>query len=758
MSKLCPASYSIASFNDLEEITQIQSSTFQQLLERHIDISLNCKLTINGPRNSDCKLEILGWKNGSTDLCGSCSFCDLLADGIQRNVESDLKTSWNLTSNLLCRRPTPSHRSQYKAIAHFNKLEYQICRSSDLLTRLPSESLGNHWNMFFLLLTGFIEISHPNDDEEPIQVEVDLLFEIFGEEDDPLVEQLRIHRRPLHTPRLSTENVAIIQSWLGDCNENHLGCWRDLRSADNNARHETTAFLPTRLIDVGDASNRQSPRLVLTSTIQQHGAGRQRRKYIALSYCWGPITQENKLLKTTHATINSRMEGIEFQIMPRTFQDAIITARKLGVQYLWIDSLCIIQGDARDWQIESSKMEEIYSSAYLVLAIASGSSCDDGFLTPSRPIPSCRIPLALRTPETGALTQGHISIRFCRRENPFPADDKMSDIIASSWLSRGWTFQEERLARRTLMFGESKFFFDCRTLERAQHTDTYKLRPHWASLTVPYPYPYLEDEHGIGIEEGGKPDGWWDQWQTICTQYSYRKLTYPEDKLPAISGIAYRAAGKMNARYRAGLWAENLMHDLFWQTVDKGVVTKPSSYRAPSWSWAALDGRVSWKAWEEFVGCKGGCVAYCTVLDSWTELAGLDPFGGVKDGGLKIRGRVENVDVRWDGGDERCEWGLYSRGQRIGDVDLDFQKDDAKVDDDELVTHPQALLAAECKSSQEKKGLVRGLLLEKTGGQREGYEEFRRVGTFTLFPGVLTDRENHDGIWREDEERIILIV
>ncbi|KAF8846586.1 hypothetical protein BDZ45DRAFT_541413, partial [Acephala macrosclerotiorum] len=259
--------------------------------------------------------------------------------------------------------------------------------------------------------------------------------------------------------------------------------------------------------------------------------------------------------------------------MPGAFQDAVTVTRALGIQYLWIDSLCIVQDDAQDWQIESSKMAEIFSNAHLTIIAATGSSCNDGFLR------------------------------------------RISEILGSKWIIRGWTFQEERLARRALVFGENKLFFNCRTLERSEDTE----------MSVP-----------LDLTDTADP-GHWDNWQTLCTHYAFRELTFPEDKLLAISGIASKTGKKCESQYLAGLWKTNIVHDLFRKTV--GVATKPKNYRAPSWSWASLDGRITRPSWEHD-SVSEDCSMRCTILDVQTTPSGLDPYGAVEDGLLKIEGAL----------------------------------------------------------------------------------------------------------------------
>ena len=94
--------------------------------------------------------------------------------------------------------------------------------------------------------------------------------------------------------------------------------------------------------------------------------------YIALSHCWG----KNPIVRTTTSTLAQRKQGIEISLLPPTFRDAIIIARRLDVRYLWIDSLCIIQDDELDWQTESAKMSTIYQHA--LLTISAGLSSHGG--------------------------------------------------------------------------------------------------------------------------------------------------------------------------------------------------------------------------------------------------------------------------------------------------------------------------------------------------------------------------------------------
>jgi hypothetical protein len=117
------------------------------------------------------------------------------------------------------------------------------------------------------------------------------------------------------------------------------------------------------LIDIGkDLKDNVS--LVITTETQL-----LERRYLALSHCWGSTMPTSA--KLTLETLDINRKSIDLQGLPRTFQDFIEIARRLGVRYVWIDSLCIIQNSKEDWQSEAAQMASVYSGAYLTIAASS---------------------------------------------------------------------------------------------------------------------------------------------------------------------------------------------------------------------------------------------------------------------------------------------------------------------------------------------------------------------------------------------------
>lgn len=230
----------------------------------------------------------------------------------------------------------------------------------------------------------------------------------------------------------------LLQLWIKDCDENHPGC-----------RRTTRASLPTRLIYVGTNGG---PQLRLIETRDEAGLGRhQFDKYIALSHPWGNPA-DHPPFKTTKVDLDGSKHDVEsfktaipFGELPDTFRDAVNTTRELGIQYLWIDSICIIQGDGGDWDDESKRMEDVFSSAYCVIAASRATGQHDGFLKQRQP----RDVVTFRRPN----------------EEPFHVcqhiDDFGHDVLESPLNTRGWVFQEHALARRSIFFTQSQTYFEC---------------------------------------------------------------------------------------------------------------------------------------------------------------------------------------------------------------------------------------------------------------------------------------------------------
>lgn len=163
--------------------------------------------------------------------------------------------------------------------------------------------------------------------------------------------------------------------------------------------------------------------------------------YIALSHPWG----QGPHFTTSVANLAEHKEGIKIADLPSTFRDAIITTRALDMRYLWIDSICIIQGPGGDFATEAQKMENVFSSAYCVIAASRACNQMDGFLQERK-------------------ERDYVTIQR-KGEPPFyicELIDNFDRHVLNGHLSkRGWVFQEHALARRTVFFTENQMYWEC---------------------------------------------------------------------------------------------------------------------------------------------------------------------------------------------------------------------------------------------------------------------------------------------------------
>ena len=504
----------------------------------------------------------------------------------------------------------------------------------------------------------------------------------------------------------------VLKRWLANCETNHTRCRND------------TPKLPKRVIYVAEEG--ESPYLV-------RGEGIHAR-YMALSHCWG----HSKEGMTTTKNLEAHMHAIDWAALPKTFKDAIITCRRLGIKYIFIDRLCIVQDSESDWEELSALMGSIYHDSTVTLAASVGNDSSAGIFIPFRPSENFRIDVVALPPSFGDYKgQAFITVP------PFVDDRRQihrsTDQVGSNVLdSRAWVMQEMYLSQRTIHFLEREAIWCCCETEQVQNGQvrsaeyTLSVRNNLEFLARAFQNPwYLEDpeddkdretticskhsfvcdvnqadaleEHTrlvtseplhilAHVTQGGKTHHVLDLraplyrnptpptlirasddrafymflidiiqssihnlWYSMVDMYSSRQLTFPSDKLPAMAGIAARVQEITHDSYLAGHWRREMERSLFWEAFTNDLCGPPAraaNYRAPSWSWASIDGRIISPSYNL---ARGGAIPPpIQIVDVSTRIDGNNPFGSVSDAKLVVKAHC--VKAFWDA--ERAKFRL----------------------------------------------------------------------------------------------------
>jgi hypothetical protein len=382
------------------------------------------------------------------------------------------------------------------------------------------------------------------------------------------------------------------------------------------------------------------------------------------------------------------------QQLPRTFADAVEITRKLGVDYIWIDSLCIVQDDEHDWRRETALMEHIYGGSYLNIAASSATSVHGGcWIERDKTCSAFRTRVRVGDDEL---------VREIR-------DDECYDraVWGSHLATRAWALQEKLLPPRTLHLGDRGAFWECRLQIANEHL----------------PDGFTQRLGSGLLRRMGKKEHLQQWWAEVVRLFTGADLTFARDKLPALSGIARRVYSQKGGQYLAGLWRnERIEAQLCWRV--EGSRLRPTTWRAPSWSWASIDGLVLYMPTQSGI-CDD---SYAHVVDAKvTPLAG-DVFGELSAGVIHIActglvlGDVLNRDkIVVQGVDDEFQFPAF-----LDTLDEGYLSADGTVYLLPLIGGKQGTRIFQDGECFEPK-LVQGMVLRRTGSN---VGEFRRIGAF----------------------------
>lgn len=333
----------------------------------------------------------------------------------------------------------------------------------------------------------------------------------------------------------------------------------------------------------------------------------ERRNYVALSYVWGAIPtilqpQEDSdakpVLLTTIDNVDSlsepgglsaaKVEASGARI-PNTVRDAMDFTCQLGMKYLWVDTLCIVQDDPEDKGRLIAAMDDVYAGASATLIAASGTDADAGLPGVRPRSVDSQAPTKIAVPAD----QGFLNLSIC-------LPSLSEQVRAAKWHTRGWTFQEQALSRRCLYFTPTELFFNCNgaqlregyAVEEQDCEVEMRTGPPWWTRNLrrdpdPGPYRYLGDAGALGGME----------YQGAVRDYMRKDLTYGDDILNAFEGVFNKFSGadreaRLSIQQTQGIPPHLLYLGLLWfpsdQATKRPEITKPEEGALPhfsSWSW-----------------------------------------------------------------------------------------------------------------------------------------------------------------------------
>ncbi|KAL5355325.1 heterokaryon incompatibility protein-domain-containing protein [Aspergillus floccosus] len=504
-----------------------------------------------------------------------------------------------------------------------------------------------------------------------------------------------------------------VKAWLNECQDTHIEC-----------KTGTKHGLPTRILDLGEQRSEDS----VWPAVRLYDTQREVVPYMCLSHSWGTSTP----IKTEKATLDARKRGIPWALLPRTFQDAITVTRRLGIRYLWIDTLCIIQDSKEDWEQEAAQMASIYRGSFLTLAASKGAGCYDSLFS--------KIPAQELPHEQSGITADSTPYSIYIRPAMPHWTPLRSNITHFPLLTRAWVYQERLLSPRVLHFGR-ELIWECN-----ETTQCECYGPHRRQY---YTHPKLDYVESFVKGQDIDDIAW--TWRHMVMEYRCLNLTYDTDLLPALAGLASQTQGFRQTRYLAGLWEDMLISDLCWAALDFTVVPVASRekvfrWRAPSWSWAATLSRIDYSNINKTKDC-----AQIIRIDCLPERNNY-LFGVARGALLTIRGQMIAATVRQSEAKDipwylKGEFGLEGNALLRHELVVGRSRDDADdldffPDDDLRLKGLEDGAAVYCLKMCQSENTINSLVLKCIDDERQVYA---RVG---MAKQHVYQREVYD--WYED--------
>jgi hypothetical protein len=517
-----------------------------------------------------------------------CLKCQLIRHSILRHMNLDWTEIGDYDYEKL--QVSPTWRMYYHNIAferrqvsHFEKSAASGCHMCSLFVTIfrqwddtltkPGVSLAVFINPEATVLKVRLLTSYFGRTEGSVEFGSGHIDIVIGEADasnNAWKQYLPNQRLPVTTA--SVHCLSWAEGMIHQCLSTHSRCG----VADNES-----LILPTRLIHIVRATESSC---VVAKVVETEGLTPNTTAYATLSYCWGT----GSYLKLTRKTEAQLRIDIPISQLPKSCRDAIDICCYLGIEYLWIDALCIVQDSDEDWIHEVKSMCSVYRNCMVTIAASGAQESSEGCFAYRNPLMTADC--SLGSDEHGAQYVARPEIKDRYRAN----------IDGSALNRRGWAFQERLLSPRTIYFGETVTWECCELYEDEDYAGKARYLPeklgrdvfkgiskkdslsaaaqYWPERLV-HPIRASADQIHPMIHEV------WEFWDYIMREYQQTKFTFAGDRLAAITGIVECIEKRTGLTSFAGLWAIGTWvypHQLLWRC--GGGTGYKTNNRAPTWS------------------------------------------------------------------------------------------------------------------------------------------------------------------------------
>ncbi|KAL2681304.1 hypothetical protein Neosp_008915 [[Neocosmospora] mangrovei] len=355
--------------------------------------------------------------------------------------------------------------------------------------------------------------------------------------------------------------------------------------------------------------------------------------YATVSYVWGSGNSRQHATRISNIQSRRKSGGLSavIRLLPQALRQGISIVHRLGIRYIWIDALCIVQNSSHSWNLNARAMHLIYGNSTITICAADGEDANTGLLA---------LDDNYKSPQMVVNYTEGVCLMLHR-----PAE---TSIEITRWNKRAWTFQERLLSKRCLIFTEGKIFFQCRSTGMSEDVFSDKLGRGWSLDLVRAPLQLLSQL---------KVRALW--FYTHCVAlYTTRDLYEPFDILAAFSGMCKLMEETMRAPLVFGLPTSHFDLALLWQPtgmsvrLEKATESDDPKYRDmrfPSWSWCGWKHQGATYDWDLVGGCMADVRAW--ILDhTWIDWHIRDGYGTLRRvWDSRYAKEDESEDERWRG-------------------------------------------------------------------------------------------------------------